>query len=66
MIAREKRAAVVSRMNAAAEKLFNQGTAALKMQRNAVAKQLFQQVFDATMPGDEYREKATKQLELLK
>jgi hypothetical protein len=66
MIAREKRASVIIRMNAAAEKLFNQGTAALKMQRNAVAKQLFQQVFESTMPGDEYREKAAKQLELLK
>jgi hypothetical protein len=65
-IAREKRTAVAARMNAAAAVLFNQGTAALKIQNNTLAKQLFQQVYEQTMPGDEYREKATKQLELLK
>jgi FHA domain-containing protein len=65
-IAREKRTAVAAKMNAAAAALFSQGTAALKIQNSTLAKQLFQQVYDQTMPGDEYRDKAAKQLELLK
>jgi hypothetical protein len=66
VIAREKRAAVAIRMNAAAEQLFGQATYALKTQNTASAVKLFQQVYDSTLPGDEYREKAAKQLELLK
>ena len=65
VVAREKRAGVVSLMNAAAEKLYAQATAAVKMGATAQAKRLFQQVYDTTMPGDEYREKAAKQLELM-
>jgi PAS domain-containing protein len=66
VIAREKRAAVIIRMNAAAEQLFGQANFALKAQNPSQALKLFQQVYDSTMPGDEYREKAAKQLELLK
>ena len=66
VIAREKRAAVIIRMNAAAELLYGQATFALKSQNPTSAVKLFQQVYDSTMPGDEYREKAAKQLELLK
>jgi FHA domain len=66
LIAREKRAAVIIRMNAAAEALYGQATFALKSQNPTSAVKLFQQVYDSTMPGDEYREKAAKQLELLK
>jgi len=65
VVAREKRAAVASLMNAAAEKLYAQATAAVKMGATAQAKKLFQQVYDTTMAGDEYREKAAKQLELM-
>jgi hypothetical protein len=66
VIAREKRAAVIIRMNAAAEKVYAEATYAQKSGSLAQARKLFQQVFDSTMPGDEYREKAAKQLELLK
>jgi hypothetical protein len=66
VIAREKRAAVMSKMNAAAELLYGQATFALKSQNPASAVKIFQQIYDSTMPGDEYREKAAKQLELLK
>jgi hypothetical protein len=66
LIAREKRAAVIIRMNAAAEALYGQATFALKSQNLTSAVKLFQQVYDSTMPGDEYREKAQKQLEQLK
>ena len=52
-------------MNDAAEKLYAQATAAVKMGATAQAKRLFQQVYDTTMPGDEYREKAARQLELM-
>jgi hypothetical protein len=65
-IAREKRAAVALKMNQAAGDLFAQGTAALKTGNSPLAKRIFQQVYDSTMPGDEFRDKATKQLELLK
>jgi tRNA A-37 threonylcarbamoyl transferase component Bud32 len=65
-IAREKRAAVAQKMNQQATDLFAQGTAALKTGNTQLAKRIFQQVFDSTMPGDEYRDKATKQLQLLK
>ena len=53
-------------MNQAAAELFNQATLALRNQNTPLAKRLFQQVFDSTMPGDEYREKAAKQLELIR
>ena len=66
VIALEKRAAVLSLMNAAAGKLYDQAMYALKTQNNAQAVRLFQEVYETTMPGDEYREKAAKQLELLK
>ncbi|MGH9142196.1 MAG: hypothetical protein ACRD2I_13780, partial [Vicinamibacterales bacterium] len=66
LIAREKRAAVIIKMNAAAAQLYSQATFALKSQNTTQAVRLLQQVFDTTMPGDEYREKAAKQLELLK
>jgi predicted component of type VI protein secretion system len=66
VVAREKRAAVALKMNQAAADLFSQATLALKTQNTPLAKRLFQQVFDSTMPGDEYREKASKQLELIK
>ena len=46
--------------------LYAQGTAALKLQNVPLAKRTFQQVYDQTMPGDEYHDKAGKQLELLK
>jgi serine/threonine protein kinase len=65
-IARAKRVAVALKMNKAASDLFAQGTAALKTGNTPLAKRIFQQVFDQTMPGDEYRVKAAKQLELLK
>ena len=66
VVAREKRAAVMLKMAQAAADLYAQGTAALKTQNTPLAKRIFQQVYDQTMPGDEYREKASKQLELLK
>ena len=65
ILASEKRAEVMTLMNVAAEKLYAQATAAVKMGATAQAKRLFQQVYDSTMPGDEYREKAAKQLELM-
>ncbi len=66
VIAREKRAAAALKMNQAAADLFAQGTAALKTGNTQLAKRIFQQVYDQTMPTDEYRDKASKQLELLK
>jgi hypothetical protein len=66
VVAREKRAAVMLKMNQAAAEIYNQATAALKTQNIPLAKRLFQEVFDKTLPGDEYREKASKQLELMK
>ena len=66
VIAREKRAAVMLKMTQAAAEIYNQATAALKTQNIPLAKRLFQEVFDKTVPGDEYREKASKQLELMK
>jgi len=66
VMAREKKAAVVLKMTQAAADLFATGTAAAKVGNTALAKRIFQQVFDQTMPGDEYREKASKQLEQLK
>ncbi len=66
VVAREKRAAAARKMNQAAADLFAQGTAALNIQNTQLAKRIFQQVYDQTMPGDEYRDKAAKQLELLK
>ena len=66
VVAREKRAAVALKMNQAAAEIYNQATAALKTQNMSLAKRLFQEVFDKTVPGDEYREKASKQLELMK
>ena len=66
VVAREKRQAVILKMNQAAAEIYNQATAAQKIQNLPLAKRLFQQVFDQTMPGDEYREKAQKQLELFK
>ncbi|HET6955878.1 MAG TPA: FHA domain-containing protein [Vicinamibacterales bacterium] len=66
VIAREKRAAAALKMNQAAGDLFAQGTAALKTGNTQLAKRIFQQVYDQTLPGDEFRDKATKQLELLK
>jgi len=66
VVAREKRASVSSKMNQAAADIYNQATAALKLQNLPMAKRLFQEVFDKTVPGDEYREKASKQLELMK
>jgi tetratricopeptide (TPR) repeat protein len=66
VVAREKRAVVMLKMNQAAADLFSQATLALKTQNTPLAKRLFQEVYDQTMPGDEYREKAVKQLELLK
>ena len=64
--ARDKRAAIIIRINTAAEQLYSQASFALKSQNTTQAVRLFQQVVDTTMPGDEYREKAAKQLELLK
>jgi hypothetical protein len=61
-----KRAAVVIKMNQAAAEIYNQATAALKTQNVSLAKRIFQQVYDQTMPGDQYRDMAVKQLELLK
>ena len=46
-----------------AEKLYGQATYAQKSGNAARAAELFQQVIDNTMPGDEFREKAMKQLE---
>jgi len=66
VVAREKRAAVVLKMNAAAEALYNQATYAQKSGNVAKANDLFKQIIDSTMPGDEFREKATKQMEALK
>lgn len=66
VVAREKRAAAVSRMNAAAELLYGEATLALKVNSLAQARRLFQQVYDSTMPGDEYHDKAAKQLETVK
>ena len=53
-------------MNQAAAEIYNQATAALKTQNVSLAKRIFQQVYDQTMPGDQYRDMAVKQLELLK
>jgi hypothetical protein len=66
VVAREKGAAAALKMNEAAAEIYNQATAALKTQNVPLAKRLFQEVFDKTMPSDEYREKASKQLELMK
>ena len=66
VVAREKRVAVMAKMNQAAAEIYNQAMAAQKIQNLPLARRLFQQVFDQTMPGDEYREKAQKQLELLR
>ena len=66
VIAREKRAGVIAKLNQQAGDLFAQGTAALKTQNTPLAKRLFQQVYDMLTPGDEYRDKAAKQLESLK
>jgi hypothetical protein len=65
-IAREKRTAAAQKANQAQADLFAQGTGALKTGNTQLAKKTFQQVYDMTMPGDEYRDKAAKQLELLK
>jgi serine/threonine protein kinase len=66
VIAREKREAVALKMNQAAGDLFAQGTAALKTGNTQLAKRIFQQIYDSTLPGDEFRDKAAKQLEVLK
>jgi tetratricopeptide (TPR) repeat protein len=66
VLAREKRAAIVIRMNAAAEQLYNQATFALKSGNTAKAAEFFKQIVDTTFPGDEFRDKATKQLDALK
>ena len=66
VVAREKRVAVMAKMNHAAAEIYSQAMAAQKIQNLPLARRLFQQVFDQTMPGDEYREKAQKQLELLR
>jgi predicted component of type VI protein secretion system len=64
--AREKRASVMSRLNTEATRLFNRATFALKAQDPAAAIRQFQQILDITLPGDEIREKAVKELEALK
>jgi len=56
----------VLKMNAAAELLYNQATYAQKSGNAARAAELFKQIIDTTMPGDEFREKATKQMEAQK
>jgi hypothetical protein len=66
VVAREKRAAVILKMNAAAEALYGQATYAQKSGNATRAAELFKQIIDTTMPGDEFREKATKQMEALK
>jgi len=66
VVAREKRVAVMAKMNHAAAEIYSQAMAAQKIQNLPLARRLFQQVFDQTMPGDEYREKAQKQLGLLR
>jgi hypothetical protein len=66
VVAREKRAAVALKMNQAAAELFAQATGAMKAQNPQLARKLFQQVYDQTMPTDEYHEKAGKQLESMK
>jgi len=65
-VAREKRAAVILKMNANAEALYGQATYAQKSGNAARAAELFKQVIDNTMPGDEFREKAMKQMEAQK
>jgi FHA domain len=65
-IAREKRAAAALKANQAQADLYAQGTAALKTGNAQLARKIFQQVFDQTLPGDEYRDKAGKQLESVK
>jgi len=65
-IAREKRAAAALKANQAAADLYAQGTAALKTGNAQLAKKIFQQVYDQTLPGDEYHDKAGKQLESVK
>jgi pSer/pThr/pTyr-binding forkhead associated (FHA) protein/tetratricopeptide (TPR) repeat protein len=64
--ARERNASVLGRMNSEAQKLFNAATAAEKQGETAVAIQQFQQILDLMLPGDELRERAAKELEVLK
>jgi tetratricopeptide (TPR) repeat protein len=64
--AREKNQLLLGRMTAEANKLFDRATFALKSQDTAGAIRQFQQILDLMLPGDEIREKAAKQLEVLK
>jgi tetratricopeptide (TPR) repeat protein len=64
--AREKNATLLARMTSDATKLFDQATLAMKLQDTARAIRLYQQIVDAMLPGDEIRERAAKQMELLK
>jgi tetratricopeptide (TPR) repeat protein len=64
--AREKNASVIARSTSDAQKLFNTATTAEKTGDTAVAIQQFQQILDLLMPGDELREKAVRELEVLK
>jgi hypothetical protein len=53
-------------MNANAGALYGQATYAQKSGNAARAAELCKQVIDNTMPGDEFREKAMKQMEAQK
>ena len=60
--ARERRASLASRMNAAAEELLSQALYANKLGDTAKVSGLLKQIMESTMPGDDAREKAIKQL----
>jgi len=64
--AREKHAAMLSRLNADAITLFNKASYAEKLQETELAIRDFQQILDLMLPGDEIYEKAAKRLEALK
>lgn len=64
--AREKNQVLLGKMNLEATKLFDNATFAVKSQDTKGAIQQFQRILDLMLPGDEIREKAAKQLEVLK
>jgi pSer/pThr/pTyr-binding forkhead associated (FHA) protein/tetratricopeptide (TPR) repeat protein len=64
--ARDINASLLGRMNPEANKLFDQASLAAKLQEGDRAIRLYQQILELMLPGDEIREKAAKQLEVLK
>jgi len=64
--AKDNSAALLGRMNAEAEKLYNAATLAVKSGETQLAMRRFQQIIDLMNPGDPIWEKAKKESEALK